>query len=117
LWRAKLLNTQEFLEAFLNDRWLGKYRLDVGDDTFMTRMIIAQGYDVGFQAMPETVIQRPAKTDSWFLKGQLVRWQRSTVQSFVRTLCYEPRLWRSVYTLVLMFGVWSRNTDRNPQQR
>jgi cellulose synthase/poly-beta-1,6-N-acetylglucosamine synthase-like glycosyltransferase len=94
MWRADILNTKEYLDAFLNDRWMGRYRLDVGDDTFTTRWVIAQGYFVAFQAMPETVIERAAKTTSWFLKGQLVRWQRSTIQSFIRTLCYEPRLWK-----------------------
>lgn len=94
VWRADILNTKECMDAFLNDRWMGKYRLDVGDDTFITRWVIAHGYYVAFQAMPETVIERAAKTTSWFLKGQLVRWQRSTIQSFIRTLFYEPRLWQ-----------------------
>ncbi|KAI9054622.1 hypothetical protein LZ554_001775 [Drepanopeziza brunnea f. sp. 'monogermtubi'] len=90
VYRASVLQTPEFAHAYLNDYWRG-VKLDVGEDTFISRWILKQDLIIAIQWMNETDVTRTVKrTGSDFWK-QLLRWERSTLQSFYRTIQHVPQ--------------------------
>lgn len=101
--RADIVQDSEFIDAFLHDVWHGPFghtRLDTGDDTFTSRWVTAQGYVHVPQAMPETDVTRVPKRSVRALAMQLVRWERSTIQSMLRCTWETPGcggmcLWRA----------------------
>lgn len=101
--RASIWRDPEFQHGFMNDIWHkpfgGTVRLDSGDDTFISRWTAAHGYVCASQTMPETLITRVPKSNGlpWF--KQMVRWERSTLQSFSRALWETPQVWENPYIL------------------
>lgn len=92
--RAEIVKDPKFLEAFANDRWLpfgGKQ--DVGDDAFLSRWIQKHDWIIAIQDVPGTTILRTARQDGDFIK-QIIRWERSSIQHFLRTLFGVPQIWR-----------------------
>ncbi|EOO00987.1 putative glycosyltransferase family 2 protein [Phaeoacremonium minimum UCRPA7] len=72
LFRTEILHDPEFLHKFTHDYWRGKYLLDSGDDTFITRWLQEKNWKIVIQSRPETEIQTGIATDRKFL-GQLIR--------------------------------------------
>ncbi|KAH9907257.1 nucleotide-diphospho-sugar transferase [Xylariomycetidae sp. FL2044] len=92
--RAEILQDYRFLKAYNNDYWLGLYKLDVGDDTFMSRWVQSKGWRIAFQDLGvRTTVLRTAKQDSAFAT-QMFRWERSTIQSFLRVVVEVPQIWK-----------------------
>jgi hypothetical protein len=75
----------------------GRTRLDAGEDTFISRWVVRKGYNNSLQAMPETdALRVPKKTGrAWVM--QIVRWERSTIQSFLRSLFETFQLWQNYH--------------------
>lgn len=72
LFRTHILKDADFLHKFTNDYWRGKFLLDSGDDTFITRWLQEKNWKIVIQSRPETEIQTGIATDRKFL-GQLIR--------------------------------------------
>lgn len=88
LMRAEIAKDPRFLHAIANEYWRGK-RLNTGDDVFVTRWLQTEGWDLSIQNCPEGELTTHVMRDAKFLR-QLVRWQRNSIQSFLRTLVDKP---------------------------
>lgn len=103
LYRAEIVTSDEFQRAFLNDVWHrlwgGETRLDSGDDTFISRWVARKGYANAVQQMPETMVLRvPKRTGAAWLT-QFTRWERSSLQSQIRSLWEVPQIRENPYVL------------------
>ncbi|CAJ2505696.1 Uu.00g130900.m01.CDS01 [Anthostomella pinea] len=96
-YRSAILKDAEFQHAHLNDYWFG-HKLNASDDTFISRWLQINNWKLAVQIMPQTEILRTVKRDSSFLT-QLARWERSTIQSFLRSLWEVPQIYRQWYVL------------------
>ncbi|RYP62401.1 hypothetical protein DL770_009600 [Monosporascus sp. CRB-9-2] len=92
--RGGVLRDERFLDAYAHDYWLGRYKLEVGDDTHISRWLQRHGWIIAIQALPETEVTRTVRATSGFVT-QMFRWERSTFQSFLRTLREVPQIWKS----------------------
>ncbi|KAJ5052053.1 uncharacterized protein L3040_001813 [Drepanopeziza brunnea f. sp. 'multigermtubi'] len=90
VYRASVLQTPEFAQEYLNDYWCG-VNLDVGEDTFISRWILKQDLTIAIQWMNETDVTRTVKRTGSDFWQQLLRWERSTLQSFCRTILHVPQ--------------------------
>ena len=84
-YRAHILKSPEFLDAFVNDYWLGRFLLDSGDDTFITRWLLGNGWKLRIQTDPDARIATLLAPTAKFLR-QIVRWSRNTRRSFLRCI-------------------------------
>lgn len=91
-YRAEILQDPAFIHNFNNDLWRGKYRLDSGDDTFITRWLFAKRWNVTIQAEPIAEIETVVANSSKYLK-QLLRWTRNSRRSYIRCYFDLKRLW------------------------
>ena len=92
-YRASILKNKSFLQSFTNDLWRGKYRLDSGDDTFITRWLYSQGWGIKIQTSPMANIDTIVLDSADFIRQQL-RWTRNSRRSFIRCLFGIPKIWR-----------------------
>ncbi|KAK2035099.1 family 2 glycosyl transferase [Colletotrichum zoysiae] len=90
VFRAEVAADPRFLRAITTDTWRGKL-MNTGDDSFITRWLQTEGWGIAVQNAPEAEITTVVFDDANFLR-QLVRWQRSAIQSFLTTAFYEPGL-------------------------
>ncbi|KID68852.1 polysaccharide synthase, partial [Metarhizium hybridum] len=97
LFRGEILRDARFLHGLTNDYWLGRFKLDTGDDTFSSRWLQQHDWNIAIQAMPETRVSRTTVKSGRAFFDQAFRWERSTIQSFLRTLRDVPQIWRSPY--------------------
>ncbi|GKT73778.1 polysaccharide synthase [Colletotrichum tofieldiae] len=86
--RAEIAMDPRFIHAITTDTWCGKL-LNTGDDVFLTRWLQNEGWDIAVQNAPEAEIKTIVFDDCNFLR-QLIRWQRSAIQSFLTTIFYQP---------------------------
>ena len=91
LFRAGIVKDSDFLHAYSNDYWRGKHKLDVGEDTFVTRWLQSHNWTIAIQATPETEVWRTVKKNKDFL-AQMIRWERSTIQTHIRTVLGVPQI-------------------------
>lgn len=88
VYRASILQDPEFTEAFNDDRWRGT-KLDVGEDTFISRWVPRKGYAIATQWTPEAHTTRTVKRGPSFIH-QIVRWERSSIQTFMKQTIEIP---------------------------
>ncbi|KAF6822906.1 N-acetylglucosaminyltransferase [Colletotrichum plurivorum] len=88
LTRAEIAKDPRFLHAITHEYWRGKH-LNTGDDVFVTRWLQTEGWDLSIQNCPEAELTTHVMQDAKLLR-QLVRWQRNSIQSFLRTLVDKP---------------------------
>lgn len=93
-YRASILQTAEFLHAFTNEYWLGRYLLNSGDDQFLTQFLLHRGWKIRIQSAPEAEIETRALNSANYLR-QLLRWKRGSQRSFIKRLLFSPRIWRA----------------------
>ncbi|OHW91148.1 polysaccharide synthase [Colletotrichum incanum] len=86
--RAEIAMDPRFIHAITTDTWCGKL-LNAGDDVFLTGWLQNEGWDIVVQNAPEAEITTIVFDDYNFLR-QLVRWQRSAIQSFLTTIFSQP---------------------------
>ncbi|KAK4447846.1 nucleotide-diphospho-sugar transferase [Podospora aff. communis PSN243] len=110
MYRACLYQSSEFEDEFLNDYWHnfcglfgGRTRLDSGEDNFISRWAVRKGFVCASQTLPETTVTRVPKTNfhPWIM--QMVRWERSTIQSFLRYTWEVPTIWPDPFLCRKMF--------------
>jgi hypothetical protein len=82
-YRASILQDPNFLEAFTNDYWRGQYRLDSGDDVFISKWIYCHKWKACYQVEKEFEVFTTVKADHNYLK-QLIRWQRNSARYRLR---------------------------------
>lgn len=92
VFRTAILKDIKFLEAYTNDYWGGK-KLDVGDDTFISRWLLKNDWVIATQYSHNTRAQKSLKATPAFIT-QMLRWERSTIQSFIRTTYEVPQMWK-----------------------
>ncbi|KJK94629.1 hypothetical protein H633G_01563 [Metarhizium anisopliae BRIP 53284] len=97
LFRGEILRDARFLHGLTNDYWLRRFKLDTGDDTFSSRWLQQHDWNIAIQAMPETRVSRTTVKSGRAFFDQAFRWERSTIQSFLRTLRDVPQIWKSPY--------------------
>ncbi|KAI0483141.1 polysaccharide synthase [Xylariaceae sp. FL0804] len=95
--RAEVLRDERFLEAYCHDAWLGHERVDAGDDTFLSRWLQRRGWRIAVQDVPQTEVFRAVRRDRGGFARQMFRWERSTIQTMLRSLWEVPQVWRDVY--------------------
>ncbi|KAF8855410.1 hypothetical protein BDZ45DRAFT_595553, partial [Acephala macrosclerotiorum] len=95
LYRATILQDPKFLNAYTNDYWLGR-KLDCGEDTFVSRWLLKNNWVIATQWSKETTAWRTVKRSPAFI-NQMLRWERSTIQSFIRTTYEVPRVWKNFF--------------------
>ena len=91
VYRAHILKDPSFAEGYLNDFWNG-VKLDVGEDTFISRWLLKNDWVIAIQWTKETRVWRTVK-QTGALIPQMLRWERSTIQSFLRTVIEIPRIY------------------------
>ena len=84
-YRTKIIQTESFYNAFLNDLWSGKYVLLTGDDNFLTTWILHKGWKTAFVTAQLTTISCSVCPDSMYLR-QVLRWSRDTARYYARDL-------------------------------
>ncbi|KAI4600938.1 hypothetical protein KJ359_013101 [Pestalotiopsis sp. 9143b] len=102
LMRADIMKDPEFIEAYAGDNWQGK-KMDVGEDTFVTRWAQSHDWVIMLQSMPETDVYRTVKTNSDYF-SQMFRWERSTIQSHIR----QTQLSRTYESMWVARKTWGR---------
>jgi cellulose synthase/poly-beta-1,6-N-acetylglucosamine synthase-like glycosyltransferase len=93
VYRREILLDPEFEEAFVNEKWQGKYSLHSGDDKFITRWIVAKNWNMRMQNHKEASLQTTFKNNRQFLK-QVIRWTRNTWRSDIRSIFVDRVIWR-----------------------
>ncbi|PVH73701.1 glycosyltransferase family 2 protein [Cadophora sp. DSE1049] len=101
--RSHLLKNDEFTEGYLNDTWNGVL-LDVGEDTWVSRYILRRGYIITMQKCQETNVARTIKKTAAYVQ-QVLRWERSTIQSYFRTVTEVPQMYKH---FLIVFKTWER---------
>ncbi|KAG8883073.1 hypothetical protein FRB98_003339 [Tulasnella sp. 332] len=102
-YRTIILKDPDFIHGFTNDFWLGKYHLNSGDDKFLTRWMVAHGWNTYIQCCNEAELLSTMKPN-WRFLLQVLRWTRNTWRSDLRSLFMERYVWTShpycAYTMV-----------------
>jgi len=75
-YRAEILTDEAFISAFTHDYWRGRYLLDSGDDTFITRWLYSKGWTMKIQTEPNAEISTIVVDSPKYLQ-QLIRWARN----------------------------------------
>ncbi|PWN38098.1 polysaccharide synthase [Meira miltonrushii] len=91
-YRTVILKDPAFLHEFTHDYWLGKYLLNSGDDKFLTRWLVYNGWKTYIQVCPQAELLSTMKPDWRFLK-QVLRWTRNTWRSDMRSIFKERKVW------------------------
>ncbi|KAG0172215.1 hypothetical protein DFQ28_011280 [Apophysomyces sp. BC1034] len=102
-YRTVILKDPTFQHEFVYDYWRSKYKLNSGDDKFLTRWMITRGWSTYVQVCREAQLLSTFK-DNWRFLKQVLRWTRNTWRSDFRSLCIERSIWRRhpfvAYTMV-----------------
>lgn len=95
--RSEIVQDPDYIEAFLNDFWRGEHRLDAGDDTLDSRWLQKHGWTIAVQDTPGATVLRTSRAETRAYFKQIMRWERSSVQHFLRTLHEVPQIWQDGY--------------------
>ncbi|KAH6657184.1 nucleotide-diphospho-sugar transferase [Truncatella angustata] len=86
-YRAEILQSQDFLDGFKNERWQ-KYTLNADDDNFVTRWLVSHQWKTWIQYNDECEIETTLEVGQKFLY-QCSRWARSNWRSNWTSLVKE----------------------------
>ena len=92
-YRASILKDKSFLQHFTNDLWKGKYLLDAGDDTFITRWLYSRGWRIQIQTSLMAQVDTIVLSSADFVK-QHMRRARNSRRSYLRCLFSTPGIWK-----------------------
>ena len=93
VYRTKILQDTALENEFVNEKWLGKYRMHSGDDKFFTRWLVKNGWNMQMQNHKECCLLTTFKDNHLFLK-QVLRWTRNTWRSDIRSVFVDRVIWR-----------------------
>ncbi|QPC74530.1 hypothetical protein HYE68_005282 [Fusarium pseudograminearum] len=94
LLRTAALNPGTFLDDLTNEIFAGGL-LQTGEDSFITRWLRRNGWELFHQDAREAEVFTEVKCDSTYV-GQLIRWRRNGFQAFINQLFIDPGF-RSIY--------------------
>jgi glycosyltransferase involved in cell wall biosynthesis len=101
--RTEAIAEDAFHEAFMNEKLLGIHLLS-GDDKFLTRYVINNGYKTYHQLQRHCVLTTTFETSPKKHLSQLVRWSRNTWRSDIIALFIERSIWlHNPFTAFLLF--------------
>ncbi|KAK0101588.1 hypothetical protein ONS95_006752 [Cadophora gregata] len=103
MFRGHLVQDDEFIDGYLSDTW-NDVPLDAGDDTWISRYILRKGYILTIQKCEETNAARTIKRTAAYVQ-QGLRWERSTIQSYLRTVDEVPQMFKHN---LIVFKTWER---------
>ena len=63
VYRASILKDPAFQDSFINEKWLGKYRLHSGDDKFLTRWLVKNSWKMRMQNHKECMLSTTFKNN------------------------------------------------------
>lgn len=92
-YRAAIVQDLEFQNRFTNEYWLGLWRLNSGDDQFMTRWVIDQGWTARIQSAPEAEIETTVLPGALYVR-QWLRWNRNAQRSYSKRLLFSRQSYR-----------------------
>jgi cellulose synthase/poly-beta-1,6-N-acetylglucosamine synthase-like glycosyltransferase len=90
--RKEIFEDAKFQQAFTHEHFQGTLQ-NTGDDCFITRWLLNHGWKTVVQNAPEAELTTEIKADSQLLL-RMIRWQRSSVQSFWLMLREQPGAWQ-----------------------
>ncbi|KAJ6493317.1 family 2 glycosyltransferase [Mycena sanguinolenta] len=94
--RTTILKDADFRWALTHDMWMGN-ALNTGDDSFITRWMIAHGHKMSIQDAPEAEISKVVMRDTKAYAKQTIRWQRTSLQTCTSLVLLDPgfrALWK-----------------------
>ncbi|CAF3465290.1 unnamed protein product [Fusarium graminearum] len=94
LLRTAALKHGTFLDDLTNEIFAGGL-LQTGEDSFITRWLRRNGWELFHQDAREAEVFTEVKCDSTYV-GQLIRWRRNGFQAFINQLFIDPGF-RSIY--------------------
>jgi len=92
--RSVILQSAGFMEGFKTEMW-GKYQLNADDDNFITRWLVANGWQTWIQYKRECEIETTLE-NNWKFLYQCNRWARSNWRSNWTSLIKDRFVWRYV---------------------
>ncbi|KAG4438032.1 hypothetical protein IFR05_006491 [Cadophora sp. M221] len=92
IYRTHILQNPGFVRSYLNDYWNG-VKFDAGDDTWISRYLLRNNWIIAAQRTEETNFMRTVKRTSDYV-CQILRWERSTIQSYIRTVTEIPQMYK-----------------------
>jgi glycosyltransferase involved in cell wall biosynthesis len=94
-YRADIIRNETFYQAFLNEMFFGML-LQSGDDKFLTRYVINQGYKTYHQLNHDTRIATTFES-GWKYIQQCLRWRRNTWRSDITFLFWNARYGKQIF--------------------
>ena len=92
--RTKIVQEDDFLREFADEKWLGIVSLATADDdNCMTRWMVNHDWKIRIQCAKEAELTTALEVDSTFL-GQCVRWSRTSWRSHVTSMFVDRKIWR-----------------------
>lgn len=91
-YQASIVQDPDFQREFTNEYWLGN-RLNSGDDQFMSRWIVDQGWIGRIQSAPEAEIETTVLPSALYLR-QWLRWNRNAQRSYSKRLLLSRRTYK-----------------------
>ena len=92
--RTSIVRSDRFLDAFLNEKWLGFLPLGTADDdTFITRYMVNHDWKIRIQRCKEAELETTFSDDALFIQ-QCTRWFRTTWRSNLTSMLVERRIWK-----------------------
>lgn len=98
-YRASIVQDPDFQHKFTNEYWLGMYRLNSGDDQFLSRWIIDQGWIGRIHSAPEAEIETTVLPSALYLR-QWLRWNRNAQRSYTKRLLFSRQTYRYVSSTI-----------------
>jgi cellulose synthase/poly-beta-1,6-N-acetylglucosamine synthase-like glycosyltransferase len=104
--RTEILQSEDFIIGYITETWLGR-PLNSDDDNFVTRFLVAKGWDIRIQMSKEAEVLTTLEFGWGFLK-QCLRWGRSNWRSNIKSVVFEWRVWMYVShpCLALFTNMW-----------
>jgi cellulose synthase/poly-beta-1,6-N-acetylglucosamine synthase-like glycosyltransferase len=92
--RTEILSSEDFMRGYLTETWLGK-PLNPDDDNFVTRFLVANGWDIRIQMSKEAEVLTTLEF-GWGFLMQCLRWARSNWRSNIKSIIFHWRIWMYV---------------------
>lgn len=83
----------KFIDGFTNEKWLGTWPLNSGDDQFTSQWVIAHGWEMALQSAEEAELETTVLEGCGFVR-QWLRWQRGGQRSYLKRLCGSRQTYR-----------------------
>ena len=92
--RTEILLSKDFMRGYLTETWLGR-PLNPDDDNFITRFLVAKGWDIRIQMSKEAEVLTTLEF-GWGFLMQCLRWARSNWRSNIKSIIFHWRIWMYV---------------------